>query len=304
MKHGWNGKDLGYAQIKILQPRETEQGQPYLPILYNFPIGNGSSIDTNSALVRPFRKLMEEGKPIGKINFVFFTHDEQNYIIGSFVNTKKRLLFFPGLIPNKVTESPSDKKIADGESLHIDHISLDVDWEKWHFTFKENNGRKPKIRTRKTMQISDSLVLWFVMAVRSLDRIEKMPMRQEYRLVGNNLNELNRRYTEFVNACGGSIFPTLGIKENMSGDWYLNLEFFLSSKRNENYMREYPKTPQIYTANQQSSNRDKQINKLHTRDHAIWLNDFDGLVWIRVSKLPGRLDNEAYFIPGSDYQLV
>jgi len=55
-----------------LEPNIDKNGDHYLPLLYIFPIENGGSISENSALVRLFKKILRDGKPIGKISYVFY----------------------------------------------------------------------------------------------------------------------------------------------------------------------------------------------------------------------------------------
>jgi hypothetical protein len=68
---GRSGGPFGNATITVLKPQIDSNGEPYFPILYEFPIGTGHSIDENSALVKPFRNILKEGRPDEEIMFVF-----------------------------------------------------------------------------------------------------------------------------------------------------------------------------------------------------------------------------------------
>jgi hypothetical protein len=57
--------------------------------------GVGKVKNNASALVRPFRILVDEGKPIGRINYVFY-RSMKSYVLGALcLATSQRLLFFP-----------------------------------------------------------------------------------------------------------------------------------------------------------------------------------------------------------------
>lgn len=300
-KSEWTGGVVGIASYDIKEPR-NENGISYLPIEYNFQTGKGPILNDDSALVRSFRQLLVEGKPIRKINFIFYKEKSQYYTIGTMVNAIKNLIFFPGITISKVTESPPDEKAIKDISLNIDHLTLEENWNKWHFTFKEENKkRKHKLTTRKTKKINGSLTLWFVMAIQSLNKLEEMPKTQEYKLIFPNDDELKRRYSEFIEARNGVNFPIIEVKGEPKNTWYLNLEFFLGKKTSENYKDDYVKPPTVYTANRLSSNKGKPIINLYSRDIHVHLPGFDGRLWIRASRCPGLLDKDAFYIPGTDY---
>lgn len=69
---GWTGEILGGAAVIPLQPEIDKNGDCVLPLLYTFPMGNGESISEGSALVRPFKKILKNGKPVGKIYYIFY----------------------------------------------------------------------------------------------------------------------------------------------------------------------------------------------------------------------------------------
>ena len=71
-KHSWSGGPIGFASVEINPSIVNDDGTTYIPLVYQFPIGNGGSIQPESSLVRPFRKLLDQGNPIGKINFIFY----------------------------------------------------------------------------------------------------------------------------------------------------------------------------------------------------------------------------------------
>lgn len=116
---GRSGGQLGSAKISIWESRIDSNGEPYFPIYYDFPIGTGHSLDENSALVKPFRTILKEGKPPEEILFVFHEENENNYfVLGSFVKTMgNKILFFPGLRFSRIIHTPTGKDLKN-EELH------------------------------------------------------------------------------------------------------------------------------------------------------------------------------------------
>jgi len=80
--------------------------------------GKGKSKSMSCALARPYKKLFEEGKPIGRITHVFFKTDKwPSRILGSLCFTRgERLLFFPGLIERKLDWYYSDDGVKSYKS--------------------------------------------------------------------------------------------------------------------------------------------------------------------------------------------
>lgn len=298
----WSGGVMGVAGFEIL-PIRKENELSVLPIKYHFPVGHTQKISNSSSLVKPFKKLLEDGKPIGKISFLFYEDARKYYTIGSIVNTTKRLIFFPGLTSTKVIESPPDKHKIQNIALHIDHLTLEENWKDWHFTFTEKeNEKKFTVQQRKTKLIKDDLHLWFVMLVQDLSKLEIMPNSQEFLLKTSVDKEIDRRFAEFVETRNGSEFPVMKVGGNPEGKWYLNIEFFVDKKKSKNYRKDYPQTPTVYNANYLSDFQGKIIKGLHSRTHHVHLPNFSGRIWIRISKMPGNLKTEGYFIPGSDFK--
>lgn len=302
-KEEWSGGIVGVASFQPLEPK-NENGVNYLPIEYTFPMGKDQTLNDNSALVRPLKGLLDEGNIFRRINFIFYKEKDEYYTIGSIVVGKKYLIFYPALMPTKVTESAPDKKIINEIPLNIDHITLEENWDNWHFTFKEKKEKgKYKLTKRKTKKVNDSVTLWFVMAVQSLDKLERMPKTQEYKLTYPKFDELERRYSEFIKVREDVRMPIIEIKgEASEKDWYLNLEFFLSEKKSENYQEDYVERPTVYGGNHVSSNQGKPIFGLRSKEVHVHLPGFDGRLWVRASRMPGILEKEGYFFPGTDYK--
>ena len=92
-KKRWTGGPVGFANFSYTI---IEKPEPQLIIKYSLPIGKGRSNDSESAIIRPFKKILHEGKKPGKITFVFLNDNYQYYVLGAFSFTGKHLIFFPG----------------------------------------------------------------------------------------------------------------------------------------------------------------------------------------------------------------
>lgn len=299
-KQSWSGGPIGVASVEVNPPIVNDDGTAYIPLVYQFPIGKGYHIQSESSLVRPFRKLLDSGNPIGKINFIFYSENDQHYIVGSIVNTKKRLIFFPGVKTLKITESPQDEEKLENHTLFVDHLSLEKNWKKYHISLKDKE-QNPQLQVKKTKELSDDVVLWFLMAIKSLDKLEEMPKSQEFHLYGKNSQDLTRRLGEFMDARAGSVFQVLDVKGKAESNWYLNLEFFLSKKTSGDYKKESPKTKTVYYTSLVEEPVDTKIENFPTKFHWIRLKEFSGRLWVRVSRMPGILKQDSYFIPGKSF---
>lgn len=291
----WGGGILGTAYMEFGECHFDEKNS-FLPIHYVFPQGNQESIDQNSALVRPFKKLLRDGKPVGKVSYVFFMENNECFTLGAFANTSKRLLFFPGIIPKKLIDAPADQAFVDNKTAFVDHISLEENWRNWHISFLEKENTGYKISSKNTKKIHEDTFLWFVMAIKSTNKLETMPKTQEIHLSWPNPSELKRRLSELVASRSKSLFHVTQLDQEVKEEHYFNFEFFLNKVIPKN---DVPRIPTVYTAKKLSNSDCKFIE--HTRIHPIILQDYVGNLSIRVSKPTGRLNYDGVFIPGKDF---
>lgn len=293
MKEGWNGGVIGNANISIKQVGLIGSN-PAIELSYNFPIGNKINIDQNSSLVRPFTKLIEDGKPAGKINFLFFQEKNEYYILGSFANTGRRIVFFPGIIARKITTSPPDSDLLTKHAVHLDHLTLEENWRNWHIKLLSQN-KDLRLKKRNTKRFGDTLFLWFVVAVKSLDKLEIAPKSQSITIQGPHQNELKRRLKELLKARDGSVFYISKLEHYPEEQWYLNIEFFINGKPANKDLGQVP----LSTARHLSDVVNGTTNR--GRETPVALNQFPGLVWVRVTKMPGTLQEDILFIQGKDF---
>src|SRR6266516_243248 len=117
---GRSGGPIGFASISVSDSQIDSNGESYIPLVYDFPRGTVNSINENSALVKPFRRILakEDGKPCGKVVFAFYQEGDYEYfVLGSFVKTLGgQILFFPGMTFSRIIHT------IDGRDLEHDEL--------------------------------------------------------------------------------------------------------------------------------------------------------------------------------------
>lgn len=146
---------------------------------FELPIGEGDAEDllSESALAGPFRKLFNEGKPIGTINYVFFEHGQRHYVLGSLCYTPaKRILFFPAFNKRNLAWYTTDKGRYDARNMNaiIEHFTLEPKLDDWHIKVRKDSNRLPSKHTRK---FEDDIIFWFAIGLDSPVFLEKLPRR-------------------------------------------------------------------------------------------------------------------------------
>jgi hypothetical protein len=226
---GRSGGPLGNAQIILMDPQIDANGQPYIPLYYDFPFGTGNSINEYSALVKPFRKLLEEGKPIGKTAFLFYREDNSYFVLGSFAFTN-RTIFFPGLNFSRIIHTPDGRDLTPNHTANnITHFTLESNFIDWHIKPVQKEIRYP---SQKTRRVNDDVFLWFVMGIPDVTKLESMPKTQEYLLKAPHQGDLERRQKIMLESVDGSIFPVTEMTHNPIASYFLNFEFFVSKRKN------------------------------------------------------------------------
>jgi hypothetical protein len=294
MIFGRSGGDLGYTHIDAMDPQVDANGEFYIPIHYYFPTGNGNSISADSALVKPFRKLMEEGKHIGKTTFVFYNESNTFFVLGSFVHTRisGRTIFFPGLILSRVIHTPAGRDLTNAELHNIEHFTLEKNLTDWHVTLSQKRSQGITYPTLKTNKVTDDAVLWFVMAISDVNKLELMPKTQQYQLKGPKIQELERRREIMVESRKGSIFQVTELNNNPTPPYFINFEFFISHKRKkeldlpENLLLILPPLSKL-----------EEMKGIQSRAHDLSLDNSIS-VSIRVSKIRGTIQYDALYVSG------
>jgi hypothetical protein len=294
MMLGRSGGDIGNAYIDVLDVQIDANLNYYIPIYYHLPGGRGDSISECSALVRPFRKLMEEGKPIGKTAFLFYRENNVYHVLGSFAFTD-RTIFFPGLTFSRVAHTPDDRDLTSDEVDDIEHFTLEKNFVDWHVRLSDRNKKYHKLKTKK---INDNVMLWFVMAISDRHKLELMPKIREYELKALHQQDLERRRDLMLDSINGSIFPVTEISYTPDSPHFLNFEFFISNRKSKEL--DLPKglfvMPPPFS---KPDGLDRGIRSKAVYDFSLKENM---AISIRTSKIKGSLKYPGVYFSGGGYQ--
>jgi hypothetical protein len=288
---GKSGGPLGSAKISIREPQKDSTGELYIPIHYDFTNGRGPSLDENSALVKPFRNILKDGRPPDEISFVFHQESENDYfVLGSFVKTiGNRILFFPGLRFSKIVHTPTGIDLTNQESHNIDHFTLDENMNRWHVTLVQKSDLDTRYPSLKTKKVNNNSFFWFLMAVRDPTMLEVMPKTQEYMLKGPPA-DMKRRFENLTKSVEAKHFQVTCVK-SPSLPSFLNFEIYTSSGGELNPPRDVFVIPSPISASS------RNIQQIHSRVHDFSL-DQSSSISIRVYKIIGSLKYDGIYFPG------
>jgi len=291
-KKKWTGGPVGFANFSYAI---LEKPEPQLRIKYSLPIGKGRSNDSESPIIRPFKKILKEGKKPGKITFVFLNDNGQYFVLGAFSFTVKHLIFFPGFKDRRLSYVGDKQYLNEGVVLHIDHLTLDQNLRTWHFTFDEKNTKGAKIPTNKTKKIDETNFLWFACKVSNSSDLYETPNEQEVNLKAS-LSEIKRRVPIIHEARKGSIFQIVHVDEKLGQPFFWYFEFFVNTSPDR---ENYPHSPVIVVPTSQTTLLNKR-REAPTRTHHMLIEGFKGSIFIRVSKFRGSMKSALEFVSGHE----
>lgn len=269
---------------------KDKKGHPIQPFSINFYDGYGINDSHFSCIVRPFRKLLEKGTPVKNISFVTYKNKNDNFILGSFTFTGKRLIFFPGM--NLSLQNPSEDYLKKRKlDFLVDHMSLENDFETCHETDISKPTSKHKLSTKRTKKLSESLYLWFFWEIKP-NVLEKLPATQLMFIRGTEKEMAHKTSLLFdVNHDDKTIsFET---NENLDGSHYWHFEFFVHKNKidHDPYLRELAIHPGFLADFPRIVSEDRKIIEVQIK--AIHLEDFDGTIFIRSCKLKGSFPTDS-----------
>jgi hypothetical protein len=287
---GRSGDPIGNAYIIPLESEIDAKRQNYIPIYYYFPTGTGDSINECSALVKPFRRLIEEGKPIGKTAFVFYREGNLYYVLGSFAFTE-RIIFFPGLSFSRVVHTPDGRGLANDEIDNVEHMTLEKNLIDWHVRLV---CRNKKYTSQKTRRIKDNVFLWFVMAIPNCLKLEPMPKTQAYKLVSPHQQDLERRRELMLDSVECGIFPVTEMNYSPAFPHFLNFEVSSGKSKELDLPEElFVMPPPSSTLEKMKGIRSKSIDDFCLKNSMS--------ISIRTSKIKGYLKYDGVYFSGGGY---
>lgn len=157
----------------------TPEGDDLIEVKFDFrEFGAGKTLNQSLSLLRPFRLLIDEGKPIGRINHVFYFWTKSRVLGALWYTPWRRLLFFPGLvgrIPRWYSKDTSVKHPQIAPGTVIDHLTLEADFKSFHVTLLGPSSTRSVLMSRRTQQVVDGLTYWFGVSMQSEEILEECP---------------------------------------------------------------------------------------------------------------------------------
>lgn len=256
-----------------------------LGLVWKIPFGRGGSSNNTSALVRPFRRTLQESKLPGRVAYVFHQDSGRYNIFGSFVHsTSGKIFFYPGTMGGITTTSLGANRQTQ-QLIHVDHFTLEGDLSKWHFTLSERETDGIRFPSQRTAPWSSEIVLWFVLQFKKT-ALEPCPEILKLRLSqGKGRIEIARFLSSAVESG-----PVIQLDNNIT-DFFWQVEAFVSQCGDCSLERIPPiviPTPGAEISSQQPT------------DSQIACIQFDGSskrICLRTSKIIGTLSEDVYFIP-------
>lgn len=256
--------------------------------------GEGFSSENESCILRPFSKLLRGGKPIGRINYVFFEdQDGISYNLGTICLSPppgERLIFFPGLNDRVLiwySKRGNQKRMPN--KVFIDHFSLEKNLLSWHLTLlgtaKQKTEKIPKMRTKKW---SEQTIFWFKLSIQEPSVLEPTPetIKTNFHL---NKSEWERRKDIIIKARENAVWHITKLHEDSlldRGD-FLNFEFYLGPDSGID-----PKLLPIEDEDLAAPYTGLKKN-IPLRCHPVTLEGFPYKIWVITYKLKGRLKEKA-----------
>ena len=281
-----------------ISPVNTPEG-PFLKITDRFGKGVGITHDENSALVRPYRRFLEDRTKIGSVKYICFKEKNNYFVLGSFVFTsKKRILFFPGTRGRKLVRPPGKlikEKLKQTSSeiigTSIDHITLEPVFKKWHVKLLD---RETWFKAQQTMEINNSLYLWCQLQIKSLNELETLPEKQEVFLkIPDNPLELVTILPILRDSRDDTII-VIHLEDETTDPFFWAFQIFVSSTKVVNFPNLLPtrinRPPYVFVDDSRPTQKDtiKQIE----------LEGFNGAIWLRTYKIPGKMTEGTFIMSG------
>ena len=198
---------------------------------FDKPLGRGTSRSPDSVLIRPFRKLFNEGSSVGRLVYILYQERDvfPSRLLASLVySDQKRFIFFPGLIIRKFNWTTRiGKQNLIGHD--IDHITLEPCMRKWHFTSTSSKKRS----NYRTQEIEKDVYYWFGMSVGRKDFLEEAPEELiiEFKCPES---DASRRFGEIFRSRDGSKFPLILMDKTRPDDCFIHFDIFVDMRSPRN----------------------------------------------------------------------
>lgn len=289
----------GMTRFHVVEGKESDT-KIELKLAHEFSTGEGYSKSLDSILVRPLRKVIESGSNLGKVYNVLFRQNKKDFLFGALTVTDKRLLFFPPTAIHRIESNLSDVQIKNAViETQLDHLSLDSDFTTWHYSFNDKKINHTKTDSQRSIKIDNDFFLWFVWRFKSVQNLERLPQKHEFYLNGNHKTEVIRRAKVMTDAVNSHDHIMVLCDDPISENYFWNVEFFVSKKPNINL----PNFPSYACHNKSSIVEEKGGMKDGKGVNKVFIDSFEGTLWIRIDKQRGFLKADHLFIsPDTNYE--
>jgi hypothetical protein len=213
---------------RLQVPPEWEEGMPQpkqqrsmvpLSLCINLTeYGIGEFEDSQSAVTRPYRRLVEDGVDPGNITYVLIrsTPRSQSKVLGTFCETSgPRLLFFPGGRIRRLNSLFKRKPTAAAQTVDgiVDHITFETSNRESHVTEElSNSKRRVVLNPPRRREVGQALYAWFGITLRSVAVLESIPGKLWFS-AECPASDVDRRLALFHKACRAARICTLSVAQ-------------------------------------------------------------------------------------------
>ena len=187
-----------------------EKDDNKIELTWKFEPGEpGFDDDPDNPLWRATEHLLSHGAPQERLVMAYVIDQRSGTTyrwLGVFAHSAgDRLVFFHGLdfAPKWVNINRgggTEKKYID-----IDHMSLERDWSRWHFT---SRGSEHHVGSATTRDLGKGWRFWFGLSIPNLDNLRVV--KKQTKVVGTSPgSDAKRRIDSFMNSREGVTFPLI-----------------------------------------------------------------------------------------------
>jgi hypothetical protein len=261
-----------------------------IEVALDIPFGApGENTSKESCLFRAFTALVDDGRPIGRINYLFVQGQSGSFNLGALcISSGGLLLFFPGFSLNHIEELHENSEPKGPEAgVHVDHFSLEPGLERWHMT-----GNRGRIHKHRVLKIDDGLIHWFSVSLATEELLEKTLRNNQLRFPVP-ANDAERRLSELVSSRDSSEFHHLLFPLNEEG-WkgvshFIHFDFYVDTRSATPLLpfRPFPTLPPLARVCKDPL-QSPEVG-MHVRSHPVKIPTFPGTIMVCASRHPGRL---------------
>ena len=193
--------------------------------------GAGEFEDSQSAIARPYRRLVEDGVDPGCISYVLIRSapSSQYKMLGTLCETSgQRLLFFPGCRIRRLNSLFNRKSTTAAQALDgvVDHITFETSNRRGHITEVLPNGeRRVALNLPRRREVGQELHAWFGMTLSSVALLDSVPRRLWFP-TECPASDVDRRLELFRKAGRNCRVCTLPVG-HLAAETFLQINFFV-----------------------------------------------------------------------------